>query len=252
MAISLDSLIRKANPKPPIILTHGLHGLGKTSFGAAAPSPVAILTEDGIGKLDMPHFPKVESYGDVIDAIAVLYNDQHEFKTLVFDSIDHFEPMIWAETCKRNGWNSIEQPGYGKGYIEADRVWAEFFSALTDLRNDREMIVYVIAHTQVETSNSPEAEPFDFYNIKLHKRARALLLEKSDCVFYMGQRVSTVDNKTEKDSVRGGGLGPRTIYSERRSAWEAKNRYDLPPEIPMGKKEEMPGVWDNILECIFN
>ena len=260
MAISLASLVTKANPKPPIILTHGLHGLGKTSFGAAAPNPVGIFTEDGLGKLEFPHFPVAESYADVMDAIGVLYNDEHEFKTLVFDSVDHLEPLVWAETCARHGWQSIEQPGYGKGYNEADIVWAEFFDALSALRNDREMIIYMIAHTRIERFESPETEPYDRYTIKLHKRAAALAQEKSDIVFFMNQRTTTKDNETTKDggknatpkSVRGGGLGPRTLFTERRPAWEAKNRFGLPPEIQLGAVDDMPATWDAILEHVFN
>ena len=259
MAISLASLVTKASPKPPIILVHGLHGLGKTSFGAAAPNPVGIFTEDGLGKLEFPHFPQVESYSDVMDAIGALYGEENDRKTLVFDSLDHFEPLVWAETCHRHGWQSIEQPGYGKGYNEADIVWAEFFDAIAALRNDREMIIYLIAHTRIERFESPETEPYDRYTIKLHKRAAALAQEKADAVFFLNQRTTTKDNETTKDaknappkSVRGGGLGPKTLFTERRPAFEAKNRYSLPAEIPLGAFDEMPATWDGILEYVFN
>ena len=114
MAITLASLKKKADPKMPIVLVHGTHGLGKTSFGAAAPDPVAILTEDGLAKIEMQHFPVAASYEDVMDAIAALYNEEHDRKTLVFDSLDHFEPLVWNETCRRNNYASIEAAG-GQG-----------------------------------------------------------------------------------------------------------------------------------------
>jgi AAA domain len=251
MATTLSSLVSKANPKPPIVLIHGLHGLGKTSFGASAPDPVAILTEDGVGKLDMPHFPKATCYQDVMDAIAALYNEEHPHKTLVFDSIDHLEPMVWAEACARNSWSSIEQPGYGKGYIEADAVWSEFFDAMAALRDDKGMIIYMIAHTVIVRYESPETEPYDRFTIKLHKRASALAQEKADIVFFLNQRASVGERK-DKKSQRASGHGPRTLYSERRPAFEAKNRFDLPPEIPLGSKETMGENWDNILNCVYN
>jgi AAA domain len=52
MVISLASLNRTAALKPPRILIHGVHGVGKTTFAAGAPDPVFILTEDGLGTLE--------------------------------------------------------------------------------------------------------------------------------------------------------------------------------------------------------
>ena len=47
MAISLNQLVRAAHPKPPIMTVYGVHGIGKTTFAAQAPSPVFVQTEDG-------------------------------------------------------------------------------------------------------------------------------------------------------------------------------------------------------------
>ena len=53
MAISLASLNRTTALKPPRTLIHGVHGVGKTTFAAAAPDPVFVLTEDGLGTLEV-------------------------------------------------------------------------------------------------------------------------------------------------------------------------------------------------------
>ena len=52
MAISLASLERSSAIKPPRILVHGVHGVGKTTFAAGAPDPVFIVTEDGLGVIN--------------------------------------------------------------------------------------------------------------------------------------------------------------------------------------------------------
>jgi hypothetical protein len=57
MAISLESLRHTTALSSPRILIHGVAGVGKTTFAAAAPNPVFILTEDGLGTLGVPHFP---------------------------------------------------------------------------------------------------------------------------------------------------------------------------------------------------
>ena len=67
MAISLASLERSSVLKPPRILIHGVHGVGKTTFAADAPNPVFIVTEDGLGTLQVDHFPLAKTFDEVMD-----------------------------------------------------------------------------------------------------------------------------------------------------------------------------------------
>ena len=69
MAISLASLHRTTALQPPRILMHGVAGVGKSTFAAKADAPVFIMTEDGLGKLQVPHFPLATSYTDVSEAL---------------------------------------------------------------------------------------------------------------------------------------------------------------------------------------
>jgi hypothetical protein len=92
LALSLTSLNRTTALKPPRILIHGVHGVGKTSFATGAPAPVFILTEDGLGTLDVPHFPLARTFDEVMQALAALYTEEHAFKSLVVDSVDWLQP----------------------------------------------------------------------------------------------------------------------------------------------------------------
>ena len=92
MAINLESL-RKNVVKPARIIIHSDPGLGKTTFGACAPAPVFIQTVYGLGNLDATAFPLARSFGDVMEAVATLYTEKHDFKTLVVDSLDWLEPL---------------------------------------------------------------------------------------------------------------------------------------------------------------
>ena len=67
----------------------------------------------------MPHFPLARTFDDVMQALAALYTEEHGFRTLVVDSVDWLEPLVWAQVCKDQGWKSIEDAGYGKGYVNA-------------------------------------------------------------------------------------------------------------------------------------
>jgi hypothetical protein len=235
MAISLASLMQTTALSAPRILVHGVAGIGKTTFGVGAPYPVFVLTEDGLGTLDVPHFPLARKFEDVMEALAALYSEPHDFKTVVIDSVDWLEPLIWARTCQDNGWPSIEEPGYGKGYVAALGPWRDYLEGLNALRNDRGMTVIQIAHTEIRRFDSPEHEPYDRYVIKLHARAAALLQEHSDVVLFANYRISTVkaDVGFNKKVTRALGSGERVLYTAERPAFLAKNRFGLPDSLPL-------------------
>lgn len=235
MAISLNQLVRAAHPKPPIMTVYGVHGIGKTTFAAQAPSPVFVQTEDGLGTLACPHFPLAATFEDAIGALAALYTEPHDFKTCVIDSVDWLEALIWAKACRDNGWASIEDAGYGKGYVAALNLWRQYIDGLNALRDDKGMTVIQIAHTDIKRFDSPEHDPYDRYTIKLHARAAALVQEHSDIVLFANYRISTVkaDVGFNKKVSRAVGSGERVIHTTERPAFLAKNRYGLPDTLPL-------------------
>ena len=235
MAISLASLRRSSTLQPPRILMHGVAGVGKSTFAAKADSPVFRHDEDGLGKLEVPHFPLAASYADVSEALDSLLTESHEFRTVVIDSVDWLEPLIWAEACKRNNWSSIEYPGFGKGYAEALNIWREYLDKLNALRDEKGMAVLQIAHTDIKRFDSPEHEPYDRYVIKLQSRAAALLQEHSDIVLFANYQISIAKSEVgfNKKVTRALGSGKRVMHTEERPAYLAKNRYELPETLPL-------------------
>jgi len=235
MAISLAQLTRANTPKPPRILVHGVAGVGKTTFAAESNAPVFVQTEDGLGTLPSAHFPLSRTFEEVIEALAALYTEDHDFKTIVVDSVDWLEPLIWARACRDNRWDSIEDAGYGKGYVAALNLWRQYIDGLNALRDDRGMTVVQIAHTDIKRFDSPEHDPYDRYVIKLHARAAALLQEHSDLVLFANYRISTVkaDVGFNKKVNRAMGSGERVIHTAERPAFLAKNRYGLPETLPL-------------------
>lgn len=247
MAISLASLMRSTVLAPPRVLVHGVAGIGKTTFAAGAEKPVFVITEDGLGTLGVPHFPLARSFDAVMEALAALYSEAHDFKTVVIDSLDWLEPLVWARACKNNGWASIEDAGYGKGYVAALDLWRQYIDGLNALRDDKGLTIIQIAHTDIKRFDSPEHEPYDRYVIKLHARASALLQEHSDVLLFANYRISTVksDIGFNKKVTRALGSGERLLFTAERPAFIAKNRYGLPDTLPMNWQafhEAMPRV----------
>jgi hypothetical protein len=239
MTISLDTLRRGVQPAAPRILLHGTAGVGKTTLAAGAPDPVFCCVENGLGRLDVASWD-ISTFADMMTAIGALYKEQHDRRTLVVDSVDAFEALVWAETCRRNGWDGIETPGYGKGFVAAGTVWREYLHGLDALRAKKGMLVVQIAHSTIRRFDSPDTEPYDRYQIKLHDRAPALLQESADIVGFLSYRVSIrkADVGFNKSVIRAVGSGQRILYVEERPAFVAKNRYGLPPSIDLPTRPE--------------
>jgi len=241
---------------PPRIVIYGNHGLGKSTFGSLAPSPVFIQVEDGLSGIDAPRFKKPDSFSEVISQLGELYTQQHDFQTVVIDSLDHLEPLVWAKVVEENPTagkdrvaQGIESYGYGKGYVMALDIWREYLDALDLLRSDKGMMVIQTAHAQVKRFENPQTDPYDRYEMKLHQRASALLQEKADIVLFAAMHTGVLKSKDKLGSerVRAIGTGERYLYSEERPAFQAKNRFSLPAEIPF---DADGAYWGTIAEKI--
>lgn len=241
MAYDLSQLrTAKEQTLPPRIIIHGPPGVGKTIFSACAPNPIILPTEDGLASLkqlpfDVPAFPKAETWGDVTDALEALAMQEHSFQTLAVDSLDWLEPIIWQETCRRNSWNDIEQPGYGKGYLAAQDVWRQFLDGLEYLRTQKGMAYILIAHSMIKRFDAPDAEPYDRYMLKLQQKGADLLTESADAVIFANFKTYTATSEVgfNKKVRRGVGTGERIMFTEERPAFVAKNRYGLPAEMTL-------------------
>jgi hypothetical protein len=216
-------------------MIYGPHGVGKTSFAASAPKPIFLQTEDGLGLIDRDTFGMLRTFDEVMQSIGSLYSEDHKYETLVLDSVDHLEPLVWAQACKDNGWANIEAPGYGKGYVAALDMWRAMIDGLRALRDDKKMSVILIAHSQISRFEAPDSEPYDRYTPKIHKGASALLQEAMDNVLFANYRISTIksDAGFGKKITRAVGGGDRVLYTEERPAFLAKQRFNLEPMIPM-------------------
>ena len=235
MAISLASIKRGVSDTPPRILIYGVQGIGKTTLGANAPSPIILPTEDGLGVIDAPSFPLARSYQDVLDALNALISEDHDYSTLVVDSLDWLEPLVWQRVCEAENVSNIEAIGYGKGYALALSYWREYIDGINYLRDQKRMMIIQTAHADVKRYEAPDTDAYDRYIIKLHKGASALMQEHSDCVLFANYRVTTLKSDVgfNKKVVRGISGGDRLLHTVERPAFLAKNRFGLPETLPL-------------------
>jgi len=218
--------------EPLRTLLYASDGLGKSTFGATAPKPIFIAAESGLAEIDATAYPQPQSLDDVFDAIDDLTKSAHEFRTLVIDTLDWVEPLIWRKVCMKNGWGTIDQLGtFGKGYGYALEEWRLLLSRLEALWAKRQMDILLLAHSTIKNFKNPAAADYGRYVAAIRPDAYDLIKQWVGCVLFGIDEDATTDPK--KGRVKGVSTGRRILHTERRAAWDAKNRYGLPPSIPL-------------------
>lgn len=232
MAFNIESIKRGTSNLPPRITIYGPPGIGKSTFAAGAPNPIFIQTEDGLAGIDVPHFPLAKKYEDVSQALKTLATEKHDFKTVVIDSIDWLENLLFNHIAQKSKKESIEDFGYGKGYVVASEEFQILLDALNYLREEKKLAIILIAHSQIKHFDDPRTESYDRFELKLHKRINSLLVEWSDVIAFADEHAHfTKEKETAKAKARG--TGSRKLFLERSPAFEAKNRYALPPILDL-------------------
>ena len=235
---------------PPRLLVYGTEGIGKSTLASHAPRPIFIQTEDGLGEIDCHKFPLANSFDDVVGTLEALRTEKHDYQSVVVDSLDWLERLIWDAVCEDYGAKSIEKVdgGYGKGYIFALTPWRSFLDQLAALHRDRCMAIILIAHAKVEKFEDPEASPYDRYSPRLHKHAAALLTEWCDAVLFATRKFRTQTEETGFGRKRttahaiGKDGGERILRTVGGPSCVAKNRYGLDAELPLDWTALLGGI----------
>ena len=228
----LKSVQKNDGVAAPRLMLYGVEGIGKSTFAAGAPSPIFILTEDGLGSLAVDHFPIATSMNDILQAIKTLRNEDHKFETVVIDSVDWLEAVIQREIENKYDAKDL---AYGKAAMIAAEKWREILAGLTALRREKNMVVILVSHTTIKRFDSPEVEPYDRYQPKLQERSSAVLREWCDAVLFANYKtiIKKDDVGFNKTNNRGFSTGERLMFTNERPAYMAKNRYNLPDSIPL-------------------
>lgn len=244
MALQLKKA--SANYVPLKVLIYGVQGIGKDTLLSTFERPCLIPAEEGAGNIDIDTFPLLEderdaggnivesAYAKLVRYITELHGD-HNYKTVGVSTLDWLEWVINAEACRLNNWKSIEDPGYGKGYIEADKLWRTIAGGFDSLRRTKGMDVVMLAHGEIKRVDPPDQEPYDRHQMKMQKRALAMWQEWADMVLFANYKVTVAKDGSGFGKGKAKGSGERVLFTTERPTHLAKNRWALPDDIFIGK-----------------
>ena len=226
-----DRIKKGQTVRAPRIMMIGVEGVGKSTAGASMPNPVFICGESGlVGPQfsDTPSFTP-ENWGEILQFVDELAQDSQGFKTLVIDTLDWVEPMLYAHVCKNANHKNIEDFGYGKGYVVAQQEARQLLARL-DRLNANGMNILLLCHSQIKTVNNPTGDNYDHFESKVNAKISGIFREWCDCVLF-----AQFDMYTKKDGMRAKAFGGdgRIVQTTHSAAWDAKNRYGLPEVMPL-------------------
>jgi len=240
MAISLETL-QESTPEAILMLLYGVQGIGKTDLGTRFPDCVFLCSEKGFGKKKGIPYWKMKSYSDYLEAISVLFTEEHGFKNVVLDTVTSAEHIVNDQLLEDWGESSLDKVGVnGGGFykwrIEALSLWVQILEGLEALRTERKMNIILLGHSTDKEERPPDNDPYRKYTLDLlNKEATNYIYRWVDVIGFYNYHIRTIKvgkGKTEK--TRAKGEGTRTMYLTERPFAYAKNRcFDDPKEIVM-------------------
>jgi hypothetical protein len=231
---------RKAESIKAVV--YGPEGTGKSSLASLLPSPVFIDVEGSTGRLDVARV-EPRNVADILGAITEI-RTRHaaDYRTVVIDTADWIEAIYAEEMCKSQRKASIAEcgGGYGKGYVELGRKFLDFLDAL-DAVAAAGLHVVILAHCKtVKVSPPDQVEGFTRFQLKLNEEhVAAKMKEWAHLVLFVRRDVQLIKGKD--DRIKGGTTAAEhVIQTSYAPAWDAKNRHDLPEQLPYLKSQLPP------------
>lgn len=237
-------ITKGAQVKPIKSVIYGHEGIGKSTLASKLPGAVFIDIEQGTNQLDVARLPRPRTWTELLSEIAEIANNDYGIETLVIDTADAAEQLCIAHVCAGAGKKSIEEWGYGKGYVLVRDEFLKLVDMLSEL-TARGTNVCILAHACISRVETPEeSASYDRWTLKLIDTKRtsdaALLKEWADLLLFLDYKTYVEVNENGCGKARG---GKRVIKCTHAATYDAKNRYNLPDEIPLNEASRIVEIF---------
>lgn len=210
---------------------YGVEGIGKSTFASKIPGVVFIDTEGSTANMDVARLPNPTSWQMLLQEVQYVRDNAGQFTAVVIDTADWAERLCIDHICAQYHIKSIEEPGYGRGYVYLYEEFGRLLNLLSDIA-EKNIHVGFTAHAMMRKFEQPdELGAYDRWELKLSKKVAPLVREWPDLLLFANYKttVYSTDKNGTKHKVSG---GQRVMYANHYACWDAKNRDGLPDEMP--------------------
>jgi energy-coupling factor transporter ATP-binding protein EcfA2 len=209
------------------VVLYGPEGVGKSTLASQMPSPVFLDTEGSTAQLDVARV-EVRDWQTLLAAVAEIHR-MPEFQTLVLDTADWAERLAVNAVLQNGSKKSIEDFGYGKGWVMVSEEFNRLLTALDGgVRGGKHVVL--LAHSKVVRFAAPDlAGEHDRYELKMSKQTTPLVKEWADAILFANFVTKVVE---QGGKGRGVGGKERRLHTSHTAAYDAKNRHGLPETLP--------------------
>jgi len=239
----LDKIMDSKGIGPRKTVLYGKEGCGKTTWASKWPSPIYIPTENGIdgvrdkegNLLKVKAFPLCQTLSEYVEYLVAVAQEENEYETVVTDTIDWLQKLVWKEVSNDKKVESIEEIGYAKGYQFAMRYWDQIIDIWDSLISKGKHVL-LLSHHAITHIASPEGDPYDAYDIAVHPKTIAPRIRQwANEVLFVHDQVMT---KTQQESFDKNKMDKKvavnsitTLKTVGKPAYHAKNKLGLPESM---------------------
>ena len=234
--MSILSSIAKPDDRSIICTITGDAGLGKTSLAATFPKPIFIRAEDGLQAIPVSTrpdaFPLLSNVDMLWEQLTALIKEDHDYKTLVVDSVTQLDTLFTNHIVDTDPKKprTIAQAlgGYGAGFQALSSLHGRVRKAAGILNEAKGMNIVFIAHSETETIELPDQDPYTRYNIRMQKKSVSHFIDNVDMVAYLKLETHTFGDGERKKAISD---GTRILVSYATAANISKNRFGINEDI---------------------
>ncbi len=231
---------------------------GKTSFAAETPRPLFLMTEGETGLLTLiehkrvpavSYLPEFLQWTALLDALKMLAEEEHDYRTLVLDTLNGAEHMCHnhvtqvdfeGKRAKFRGWG-------GQGYDVSLPEWKQLFVRLDTLREQRKMSVVCLAHQTIQNVRDPETADYTKWVPAMHEKSWEICNRWADTIM-CGAFETVNSEQNPKLKGKATGTGRRSLLLGYSPARVSGDRLGLPSEIDMGDSAQEG--WKNFVAAL--